>query len=467
MSQDSLLEIKNRAYRAALEKDFDLANKSILEYIRKSGDLEFIYQDEFLVLKDSVKFRSILEHYKPRFNIWTFFCIVSSIIGLFIAVVLNISEKKKKSANLLLGLFILFHSILIGHIALYFSNYVYKAPHSLFFSTTFSFLYGPLLYFYFKKTTTHYAFQTKDLMHLLPSLALLIYIFPYYALSENEKLLVLLNNDRYILPGASVIFATKAISLLVYAILIQRLHNKQTKNNNLWQLWQIRLKNYYWVYWGIYVIYGLSLLRIIDLPYILHVHAILLASLVMYIAFIAYSKPEWINKEIDEVPAAAIKEYKEDAPIIIKKYKKSGLTVDFSNELRAQLLYLLDEEKIYRVNNITLEMLSNKLNTSRHNTSQVINEHFQMNFFELINFYRIEEAKSILESDQHHKLHIIDIAYKIGYNNKVTFNKSFKKLTKLTPTQYIEKMKVKQKDKLHRLAIAEMDGNMFPSGSSN
>ncbi|WP_291869465.1 AraC family transcriptional regulator [Maribacter sp.] len=33
-------------------------------------------------------------------------------------------------------------------------------------------------------------------------------------------------------------------------------------------------------------------------------------------------------------------------------------------------------------------------------------------------------------------MNIIDIAYEVGYNNKVTFNKAFKKDTLLTPSQY-------------------------------
>ena len=59
-----------------------------------------------------------------------------------------------------------------------------------------------------------------------------------------------------------------------------------------------------------------------------------------------------------------------------------------------------------------------------------------MGFHELINKYRIEEAKKILHNDEQKNLNIIDIAYEVGYNNKVTFNKAFKKDTQLTPSQY-------------------------------
>ena len=89
------------------------------------------------------------------------------------------------------------------------------------------------------------------------------------------------------------------------------------------------------------------------------------------------------------------------------------------------------------MNDINLNYLSESLGTSRHNTSQIINEHFNLNFFELINKYRINEASEILKMDTNNNLNIIEVAYEVGFNNKVTFNKSFKKHLATTPSRYI------------------------------
>ncbi len=120
----------------------------------------------------------------------------------------------------------------------------------------------------------------------------------------------------------------------------------------------------------------------------------------------------------------------------LKKYKKSGLTKSHSLELKEGLLRLMERDKIFKQSDLSLEKLSEKLDTSRHNTSQIINEHFDLGFFEYLNKYRIEEAKSIFDKDVRGNLNVMDVAFEVGYNNRVTFNKIFKRETGYTPSEY-------------------------------
>jgi len=53
--------------------------------------------------------------------------------------------------------------------------------------------------------------------------------------------------------------------------------------------------------------------------------------------------------------------------------------------------------------------------------------------------YRIEEAKTILQDPSQSQLTIEDIADEVGYNSKSAFNRSFKKFTGLTPSEYKDK----------------------------
>ncbi len=66
----------------------------------------------------------------------------------------------------------------------------------------------------------------------------------------------------------------------------------------------------------------------------------------------------------------------------------------------------------------------------------MINRHFQKNFFEFINGYRIDEAKKLLANEKYEKVTIIEIMAQVGFNSKATFNTFFKKLVGVTPSQY-------------------------------
>jgi len=470
-NQDSINFHKTESIKFAESGEIEQANVHLKKYIQASGDLTFVNQQEFITLEDSIEYQDILKTYIPKFNTWVIFLLFSSIIGIFIAIILNLQKNRNKSANLLIALFVLFHSILIADFGFYFSNYSYQLPHSLFLSTTFSLLYGPLLYFYFKKTVSNYKFKTVDLLHLMPSLVLLVYILPFYLLTTNEKLHLLLNFEKYLVTGGSYIVLSKVVSLGTYAMLIFRISRRSSRNLSVtpqYQDWLKKVSWFFFVYVISYIVYGLSIMDIIDIPYIVHTQVAILASLVLYIAYCAFTKPMVFLSTTADIATEHVKTISiysnQNSDITSEKYQKSRLTLNFSLELKENLLELLIRDKIYKENNLTLELLAQKLQTNRHNASQVINEHFNMSFFELINQYRIKEAKDLLENDLHKNMKIIDVAYEVGYNNKVTFNKSFKKETSLTPTQYQDYYK--QKAKTRKLDPFASETNLF-SGSGS
>ncbi|MEM7085195.1 MAG: helix-turn-helix domain-containing protein [Bacteroidota bacterium] len=125
-----------------------------------------------------------------------------------------------------------------------------------------------------------------------------------------------------------------------------------------------------------------------------------------------------------------------DTVLPFQKYRNTGLTQAHSQELKNGLLQYMKTEKPYLNSNLRLDDLAEKLNLSRHHTSQVINEHFDTNFFDFINTYRIEEAKNLLVQNDH--LNITDIIFSCGFNNRASFYKTFKKHTAMTPSEFNE-----------------------------
>lgn len=408
----------------------DKAVASLEAYIVKTGDFSILENSAYEALKRNNGFIELKDKYLVKFSMGTFFYLYVGLIGIFIALILNARKKQDKMANGLISLFVFMHSFFLIHVALYLSNYVYYEPHTLSMSAPFSFLYGPVLYFYFKRITKNYEFKKTDALHLIPTVIFLILLIPVFAMSAEGKLEIMLGEGSYsTLPYLVPATICKVISLVVYGFFTIKLYlnNKQAANVEIKQL---RLRRNIVVVHSVYaVFYALYAFILIQYSFgsdLLHIQLLAMTGLVLYVGYVAYSNPQaLIGTTVVKVKKA------------VNKYQNSGLTPSFSNELKEQLVKLLEEDKLYRQSTLKLEYVAERLGTTRHNASQVINEHFGLNFFELINKYRVEEAMERLKNNPEN-LNIIDIAYEVGYNNKVTFNKSFKRFCDLTPTQFLK-----------------------------
>lgn len=125
------------------------------------------------------------------------------------------------------------------------------------------------------------------------------------------------------------------------------------------------------------------------------------------------------------------------------KYEKTGLSETFSQELKEKLESIMSNQKLYLNHGLKLGDLADVLDISKHHTSQVINEHFKQSFYQFVNAYRIEEAKHLLCTHaENPSICISDIAYQCGFNNRVSFYKSFKKVTNITPKEFIRLQQV-------------------------
>jgi AraC-like DNA-binding protein len=96
----------------------------------------------------------------------------------------------------------------------------------------------------------------------------------------------------------------------------------------------------------------------------------------------------------------------------------------------------MQEQQVFKENELRLSDLAAYLNVSYHQLSQVINEHYGVNFFELINKYRIEYVKKLMAEPKYGHYTIMQIAYEAGFNNKASFNRYFKKAIGMTPSAY-------------------------------
>ena len=410
----------------------DQAVVFIQRYFIKEYRPAFLEHEGFKAVISSPPFQNMVERHTPKATIWSFIYLYVALIGFYVAVIINFNRKIDGMARLLISAFIFIHSFFIFHICFDLTNYSYTYPHSHYMSTWASLLYGPFLFLYFRRITKRKPFKTVDLLHFLPTVLLIAYLLPIYTLSADDKLSIMLNQELNGRTGeywhyTPVIVSLKFTSLAIYGLLIRGIYLKGTRlkelspKNLIWQ------RNVYFIHVAYiisYGIYGVLIYYQISSGFLYHLQLVSMSLMVVYVGYSANVQPQVFSGL-----------YAIDNQLFFK-YKKSGLTQGLSEELKNDLIRLFEEEKVYKDNNINLDVLAAKLHTTRHNASQVINEHFQLSFNELINKYRINEAIDILNADVNKNLNIIDIAYDVGYNNRATFNKAFKKNTQLTPKEY-------------------------------
>ena len=119
-----------------------------------------------------------------------------------------------------------------------------------------------------------------------------------------------------------------------------------------------------------------------------------------------------------------------------QKYESTRLSPAESDRIKSLLLILVEKEKPFLDPLLSLESLADQLQVQRHHLSQVINERLNKNFFDFVNYYRVETAKDYLLDKAKSHFTIASIAYESGFNSVSSFNMVFKKYTNQTPSQY-------------------------------
>jgi len=99
----------------------------------------------------------------------------------------------------------------------------------------------------------------------------------------------------------------------------------------------------------------------------------------------------------------------------------------------------MDNGKPFLNEDLSLPLLAEQCELSQTQLSQIINQHFQVNFYDFVNSYRIEKAKGMLCSSEFEHLSILGIAFECGFKSKSSFNRYFKKHTGVSPSKFKKK----------------------------
>jgi AraC-like DNA-binding protein len=101
----------------------------------------------------------------------------------------------------------------------------------------------------------------------------------------------------------------------------------------------------------------------------------------------------------------------------------------------------MEEDEMYLKPNLNIEEFARKVGIHYREVSAIINKHFDTNFFEYVNLYRVNKAKEMLNDPKFAEMTILDILLESGFNSKSSFHRFFKRYTGVSAAEYRKKIK--------------------------
>lgn len=362
------------------------------------------------------------------------------IAGISIALLLSallLAKKEKSSSDNILFWWMLLNAI---HLMFFYSLYnesIYQYPILLGIQFPLPLLHGVFLYFYVS-TVTQQLTPSKSvrILHFIPAILTLIYLIPFFNLPSQNKIDIFKSGGKGYETFQTVIMYAVFLSGIVYvfwSLAILRNHKKRIRNH-FSNIEQINLKWLKFLTYGIGMIWSLVIFIQNDIIIFIGV-----SIFVILIGFFGLQQQNifGIINPTDLTPNDEESvELPKNLPPSKVKYGSSGLKQEKEDECYILLAKLIEEEKVFKNPNLSLNDLASKLVIHPNYLSQIINKRVGKTFYDYINWYRVEEFKHLITIPSNQQFTLISLAYDCGFNSKSSFNRYFKKIAGLTPTQY-------------------------------
>lgn len=366
------------------------------------------------------------------------------LIGIFLAIFLLfllLIKKNKSQADKVLAFWLFF--LFINQVLNYFqeNGAMYEYPHWLGVDFAMPIVNGLLLYFYVLEITGN-TLKNKWIvvLHLIPTISLLILTIPFYSLSGAEKITVFENEGagfEWYLLYTNILIPLSGLIYTIWSLIIIKKHRLKIQDS----FSNVDKKELQWLKYlsiGFLIIWVLS---------IFFDNAIIYSAVVVLVLFIGFFGINQLNIFYDPITAisepvetsTSFEKSKEETPkprYISKRYAKSGLNEEIAVQIFANLNVLMNDDALYKNEDLTLTELAKTLNAHPNHLSQVINEREGKNFYNYINSIRIKEFIKLASLPENKKYTMISLAYDVGFSTKSTFNKHFKAYTGKTPTAF-------------------------------
>ena len=385
--------------------------------------------------------------------------IIGIILALFLSLVL-LSKKNKTKSNWILLAWLLVIALNLTLIYLQTDEKKYIYPSLLGWVFPFPLLHWPFLYLYVSTLTSKKETGPQLLwLHFIPFFLSIILFSRFLFLPEISKINIyeiggkgyeteLLINLIAIILSAVIYTALSVVKLCKYKNLIKSEFSYLEKIN---------------LNWLSYLIAGMTIIFFAVI--FVGNDRIIYSFVVGFVFFIGYFGIKQVGIFTGHIPVSIAEENKnlvesefifesksnnEKLPLSdgepeVKglKYLKSTLNEDTALRIYNDLNKIMLTEKLYQNAELKLDDLAEALNVLPNHLSQVINSIENKNFYDYVNQLRIDDFIKMISMPENQKFTLLSLAFECGFNSKTSFNRNFKKVTGLTPSEYLKQENIK------------------------
>ena len=398
--------------------------------------------------------------------------LVGAIQGFLLAGTL-VAHGTNRTANRLLAAAMAAFSVYLMEEVYYAAGLVSSYPQLFGISYPLPWAFGPLIYLYALAASDRtWRFHRRDVLHFVPVAVVVLVGLPTYFMSAAEKVALF---ERLQAGGAPpltirLLDPTKYVSGLWYSaatVAYLRRHRRRvldtystTDRVNL--RWLVRLAGAVLAIWLLAL--GTATLELFPAwlqsrsdPAV----ALAIAILVYAIGYMGLRQPEIFRYDgpppsekpssiettvtlqtpsgiptPDSSPLEQPISQPVELPPTVERYERSGLKDAEASALKRALLELMAREHPYRDPELTLPALAERLETTPHKLSEVLNSELSQTFYDFVNHYRVEDVRRRLAESRSKNVNVLTLAMDAGFASKSTFNQVFKKQTGQTPSTY-------------------------------
>lgn len=364
--------------------------------------------------------------------------LIGTFESLTFAILLFFIKRNRVVSDALLALFFLILALTMFLVWMddFNREHHFKYPIFLFTASPLLLLHGPALWFYIKSLTKqHFVFKKLYLLHLLPFMAMVIHhAIVFYSLPVGQKVELAISEDFMNCISFPVFLTMIVISPFAYFIwglILLKRYNNQLKNyfskvNDIDLKW---LKTLLWVSILFYAVTNIAFVFLTSVVSFHDMQLLSFAFSTFYVLFLGFYGHRQVNLFASFNPVVELESI--ESPKLVE-----NLTVA-DDLFVSQLLELMNQEKPFLNPDLYLSGLSSMLNKSPEYISGVLNNQLNLNFYDFINNYRVNEFKKVCRLPENKNFTIIAIAYSCGFNSKATFYRVFKLATGHTPSEYM------------------------------